>query len=301
MKKRCLWRYLTSFVLLIGVVLVGGSYQRASRQAKLDIALSTAVFRIDAPTVIALLNRGANPNTQYQQEQDLSFLHFIKHLFTPRQMTLTQRGEKLSVLKLIIGEAYSGEYHPSDKGLSDYDAIGEALVMAGADSHFIIDGARTPLAAAAAYGMPRTVQRLLLRGADANAREQNGSYPLIGADAQCTKILLQQGASPNVRSAEGVTPLYMAAMKRAQGSEIMALLLAAGADPKARDNEGCTPLMYATNPASAKLLIPYGADVNAIDNKGMNVCAHAKQYADFYSVEEHKELMNVLKQHGAKE
>ena len=81
----------------------------------------------------------------------------------------------------------------------------------------------------------------------------------------------------------------------------MAFLLAGGANPNLKDKDGCTPLMYAGDPNSAKLLIQYGADVNATDNKGLNVWAHARKYAGSYSAKDHKELMSILKQHGAKE
>jgi len=301
MKKRFVWRYLALFLLLIGVVLVGASYQRAARQAKLDSALSRAVFEVDAPAVISLLNRGADPNTRYQREKELNFLDFIKRLFTPRQKVRSQGGATPSMLQMAIHDAYVGVYHPPDKEVSDYDAIGEALVMAGADSHVSIDGSKTPLEEAAANGMPRTVLRLLQGGENPNARDKNGSYPLIGADAQCTQILLQQGAAPNVKHQEGWTPLHVAATKRNEGSTIIAFLLAGGANPNPKDKDGCTPLMYAGDPESAKLLIQYGADVNATDNKGLNVCAHARKNAVSYSAEEHKELMGMLKQHGAKE
>ena len=299
MKKRLLWRYLTLFVLLIGVVVVGGAYEHAARQAKLDSALSTATYRVDVPAVISALNRGADPNTQYQQEKDLSLLHFIQRLFVPRRRNLSQRGATPSMLQRTISGAYPGEYHPV--GVSDYDAIGEALVIAGADRHVSVGFSETPLAAAAAYGMPRTLLRLLQRGENPNARDKRGSYPLIGADAQCTQLLLQQGASPNVSITDGRTPLHTAATTREEGPHIMAALLAGGANPNFKDKDGCTPLMVAGDPQSAKLLIQYGADVNATDNKGMNVCAHAKKYAVSYSAEEHKELMRILKQHGAKE
>lgn len=301
MKQRLSGRYLTLSLLLIGMVLVVVCYQRASRQVKLDNALSTAVVRVDAPAVISLLNQGADPNTRYQQEKDFSLLYFIQHLFVPRRGSLSQSVATASVLEVTIRSAYPGEYHPDDKGVSDYDAIGEALVMAGADSHFLIDNSKTPLAAAAANGMPRTVVRLLLRGENANAREKNGSYPLLGADVQCTKILLQHGASPNICNAGGGTPLHLATVTHTAGSELVAILLAGGANPNLQDKEGCTPLMYTGDPDTAKLLIHYGADVNARDYKGLNVCAHARQNASSYSAEDHKELMSILKRHGAKE
>jgi len=80
------------------------------------------------------------------------------------------------------------------------------------------------------------------------------------------KLLLELGANPDARDAEGRTPLHME--RGAMPSKIKALL-AAGANPNARDAEGRTPLFYHPgSPDCVKLLLRAGADPYAKDKKG---------------------------------
>jgi len=140
--------------------------------------------------------------------------------------------------------------------------------------------------------MHKTLQSLLLRGVDLKAKEE----ALVGADTESTQMLIRYGASPN---ANGPAPLIYA-VERVDVATAQ-VLLSAGANPNCKNQEGYTPLMFAGEPEIAKLLIQSGANVNAKDKDGFSVLAHADGNYKRFDQEEHKGLMALLKQYGAKE
>lgn len=97
--------------------------------------------------------------------------------------------------------------------------------------------------------------------------------------------LLKQGADPNTRDAQGLTPLQVIfeIKSRHRGFEIrhapmyqnlplLTALLDRGARVNVRAKDGTTPLHTAVNfeyAGSVKLLLEHGADVNARDNFGV--------------------------------
>ena len=91
------------------------------------------------------------------------------------------------------------------------------------------------------------LKRLIDKGGDVNARNQDGITPLHWAiakgDVEIVRVLLASGADINVTDAEGITPLHWVAYK---GYEVIVkVLVIAGADIKATDNNGSTVLDYA--------------------------------------------------------
>jgi len=82
------------------------------------------------------------------------------------------------------------------------------------------------------------------------------------ADRAAVKRLLDGGASPNAKDADGNPALMMAALFGEADS--VKLLLDRGADPNVANAVGATPLMWAIpNLAKVKLLVEHGANVNA--------------------------------------
>ncbi len=100
----------------------------------------------------------------------------------------------------------------------------------------------------------------------------------IGSGKDVTSILTTQPGARDVPTAQGSTPLHLAATN----PDISALtaLLAAGADPNARDGDGATSLhmaAYTQNAKHAQLLLEAGADPYAKTNAGRDPTSMARK------------------------
>ena len=124
----------------------------------------------------------------------------------------------------------------------------------------------TPLMAAALDSDPLLVQLLLDSGADPNAANDAEATALMWAvpDARKTELLLARGANPNARSADGRTPIIIAAGFRGSAPAIR-LLLAHRADLSATGYDGARALSqaaYAADPEAFSALAAGGADLS---------------------------------------
>ena len=163
-----------------------------------------------------------------------------------------------------------------------HSVIVSRLIAAGADVNAKTDsewyGGLTALLCGVWYGceeQPTVVRTLIEAGADLNAAitqeidENFGAEP-VGTTAlmhalrwgygEAARLLVEAGADPNAKDAEGGTPLMYAVRFR---EDMTAPLLAAGADVNAKTESGWTALVFAAqwcHRETARTLVLAGAD-----------------------------------------
>jgi len=131
----------------------------------------------------------------------------------------------------------------------------------------------TPLHNTLHYKLDETSKLLISRGADVNARNNEGNTPLYVAVHQelmaMTVLLVEKGADVNARNDHGYSPLRQACCWG--NLDAIRFLLSKGAEVNAKDNKGDTPLHIATdegNAALVQVLLDHKAGVNATGSFG---------------------------------
>ena len=145
---------------------------------------------------------------------------------------------------------------------------------------------------------PETALYALSAGADAKAKEEDGTTPLHYAahfaDARLVAALLKAKADPNAHNEFGTTPLAEAATTG--DAKTIGLLLKGGADVESMNPEGQTALMVVARTGrieAAKLLLKAGADVNAKEQWG------GQSALMWAAAREHPEMIRLLVKAGA--
>lgn len=167
-------------------------------------------------------------------------------------------------------------------------AIGEALVAAGANPRAVAMDGKTPLHLAA-NGKEELVDFLLAQNVDVNLMDNVGQTPIFAAvDAfRVTEKLISAGADVTVVDSEGKTPLHHAAAKHLA---VVKLLVKSGAQLNIQDNFGNTPLHEAAKRGKnrekyIKNLITLGSDPGIKNLEGKT----AVQIADDVAREQTRE------------
>lgn len=140
------------------------------------------------------------------------------------------------------------------------------------------------------------VRFLLVKGAEVNIKNSEGSTPLhIVTSAYIARDLISKGADIYARDNEGKTPLHRRVeFPSVPEVQIIKELIKNGADINAKDNNGRTPLHLAHENSRApyiKLLFENGANVNAKDKDGATPLHMA--------VREYKDRVAMLIENGA--
>jgi ankyrin repeat protein len=144
-------------------------------------------------------------------------------------------------------------------------------------SHVKLSGERSAATFGQAARSRRTdlVQFLLASGADVNEHDASGT-PLISAvvngSFENARLLLSRGADANARDNNGQAALWHAAISDNTG--LIPLLLEHGADVNAQDNAGRTALMHAADLCytwDIRALLDARADPTIPDKRGKTV------------------------------
>jgi ankyrin repeat protein len=158
----------------------------------------------------------------------------------------------------------------------------------------------TALIDASLHGQKEIVELLILEGADLNARDNQGDTALMHAalkgHLEIVEILVSNGADISAKDKSGNTALIESAKyARESACDIITLLKDNGADVDAKNKLGLTALIYASQGGHAEnieCLITEGADVNAKSKSGETALKFAE-------VSNRKDIMELLKEHGA--
>jgi serine/threonine protein kinase len=155
----------------------------------------------------------------------------------------------------------------------------------------------TPLLTAIAAGNLEQVKSLISKGADVNAVSADGTTPLMLAaesNAPIVEALLAAGAQVETQDTRGRTALYRAS---AEGKEdAMRLLIDRQANVNTRAGDLKTPLIEAVangKLGATQLLIDHSADVNLADSNNTTPLMFAAE-------KDPAEIVKLLLTHGAK-
>ncbi len=120
----------------------------------------------------------------------------------------------------------------------------------------------------------KKIQTLINKGADINTTDENGDTPLhrtiLFKSFDTVKVLLKNGANPNIGNRIGVTPFMLLSFS-AIYNELVNLFFKSGADINIKDKYNRTALLHAAERCNLdfiKILLDKGADIlNTSNNK----------------------------------
>lgn len=163
--------------------------------------------------------------------------------------------------------------------LKDLDELKEALAANTNPNQKDPDGLPAVLRAIILEDGHEFLEVLLEKGADPNLRSANGELPLDRAilteNSDAIALLLSRGANPNLKDDLGETPLMYAVGGPASRRDIVLRLLEQGGDLRATNGQGETLTMLAGSAAVLELLLDKGADPNAKSRDGLTPLMYA--------------------------
>ncbi|MFC1834464.1 ankyrin repeat domain-containing protein [Thermodesulfobacteriota bacterium] len=176
----------------------------------------------------------------------------------------------------------------------------ELLLSKGADINAKDEEGDTPLMAALNANKLSVVELLISKGADLEAKNKNDANALhlasLEGDESLVELLLSKGADIDAKDKDGHTPLIAALNVRHLNKSLVESLLSKGADVKAKAKNGLTALHLACfqgDKPLIELLLSKGADINAKAQNGHTPLRLAEMTGK-------KEIVEFLKSQGAK-
>lgn len=235
----------------VTALIESGSIEQRDRDLKMTPLMWVAMHG-DLRSLDALLEAGANPNA-------VSEFRTIKK--TALHCALSNPDHRLLVIRALLAKGanpnlLSGSVFTEALNSSAPLPVFKALVASGFDVNHAERPGYTPVCFAAGKGRADVVELLLQNNANPNVKTANGHTPLMGAahsahipwadSLRTVRLLLDAGLDPNAPTKDGTTPVYEAARSGGPlAGAIIRLLADAGADVDAVQKDGVTPLMMA--------------------------------------------------------
>lgn len=196
-----------------------------------------AAMARDIMAINAFIDAGINPNAQNEADGRTVLISAAARGDLEVVKVLLERGADVNVRD---NKGYTALFHALE---ARYDEVSEVLL-----NHPNLDPTARGLNGISALSSyvwrdkKEAVRKLLERGADVNAQDNDGDAPLHGAaqngNVEIIDMLLAKGADPNLKNKLGGTPLMWAAVFGHEGAARR--LIERGADPSLKDAEGMT-------------------------------------------------------------
>lgn len=148
--------------------------------------------------------------------------------------------------------------------------VAEVLINAGADINLTDGLGRSAIVGAARDGNLEAVRFLLKHGADHSLTSNQGNSALmlsiVNGEHEVAELLIQSGADIEQSDGKGNTPLMIAASGGLEKFNLIKLLIDLGANPLAKNANGQTPMLKALE-YEAKNTLSAGSVLIGANNK----------------------------------
>jgi ankyrin repeat protein len=268
LRKRIVW---ISFTMVFLVVVIGTWYNRKLRQQWLDLALIAAIQKNDTQTAIALLDLGADANATDKPSTPISLKGLLADCWHGLKGNKPPRDARVYCPAIVL------PYQGIRRNPVDNAGLINTFLKYGANPYARDANENTVLHYAACWHCTETVRTLLEHRLNPNVKNWNGTTPVMYANDDCARLLVEHGADVNERNDEGRTCLMVN-----HNPDTYQMLLDHQADVNLKDNRGQTALIHLImehlSVAKVNVFIRNGAKVSIKDNNGKTALDYAKEY-----------------------